>query len=148
VSLPWPHPIFSPVFTVPFMSKKHRYHTAGTLNDGSSHTIGLSVGISVDLGLDLKVIASIADISASVSVETQTGTSQGAQKNCPDGPWLCTLIVLPAMVQVPGMQIPLSSEWTLNRSLGKPYTVQYLKTDGDGLGGVEVDFCACQNAEH
>ena len=113
-----------------------------------SYSVAVTVEVGIDLGLDLEDIAGEAGISASVSTTTETGTTQGVQKNCPDGPWTCALIIWPSVTQVTGTQTPLTALCTPEDENAKPFTVQYPTKGPDGLQGGRVDVCACQNFAH
>ncbi|KAG8525753.1 uncharacterized protein KY384_000513 [Bacidia gigantensis] len=124
--------------------------TGGTCNMATqqSYSVAVTVEVGFDLGLDFEKIAGSAGISASVSTTTETGTTQGISKNCPDGPWSCALIIWPAVTKIEGIQTPLTALCTVETENAKPYTVQMPEVGPDGLVGGHVDVCACKNFAH
>lgn len=117
---------------------------ACTVGSATSYTVSITVTVGLDLGLNLGEIGSLG-ASVSLSKTEANGVTDSAGTGC-KGPWTCSIIVSPTMVEISGEQ--KDSTTCTNDVTSKPYTVQFPKLGEDKNPVQNVEACACPNREH
>ena len=105
----------------------------------------MTVEVGGSLELSFKDIVS-AVISVSVSTTTESGGTQGAEKECPAGDYHCALVIRPSMVKVSGVKSSryLKNDGTCGRK-EKEYTVLFPAKGHDETSASSIDTCLCRN---
>lgn len=118
-----------------------------TVGSEESYTVEITTTIGAELGLDIPEIGTLA-ISGSVSRTEGKGTTDTASGNC-KGPWVCSAIITPTMVEVSGSKISYDSGDSCSRNEKRePYTVQFPKVGSSNNPVINLEVCACTNKEH
>ena len=115
----------------------------------STYSVGVSVEVGADLGLDFGEIVSLG-LSASVSQTTEGGSAQGAQVECPEGEWTCSIAITPTVLEVTGTKevVDGSANMASCDTKEEEYVVQFPKKGADGTVIAATEICACKNKEH
>ena len=112
----------------------------------SSYTVGVTWTVGVGFGINIGDVIS-AGVTVEVSNTEETGTAEGSQAPCPDGPWTCGLAITPTVQKVSGTKQPVND---CCQKLGapQPFEVELplLKDGHNTRDGIEA--CACKDFEH
>lgn len=128
-------------------------HSDCQLSDQSSYSVGTTIEVGFSLGLNVgEIIAASGGLDVAVSITKETSEAQGAQLNCPTGPWTCALIIYPGMTRLKGSQFKYATSvhqcLDEDKSTEQPYSVPVPKKALDGTSTSRIDVCACKNFEH
>lgn len=120
---------------------------ACNVGTASSYTVSITVTVGGGLNLDLPEIGGLS-ASASVSKTTANGVTDNTGATCA-GPWACSAIITPTVVEISGTKTSYNSGGSCARNENKePYTVQFPKLGLDNNPVVNLAPCACKNKEH
>lgn len=102
----------------------------------------MTAGVDLSLG---EIVG--AGVSGSVSITTAKGTVNTSSVTC-TGPWTCSIIVTPVVVQVKGIKKITPCANSGSQGSEGPYDVTFPETNDDKLPVGNTKPCACPDFEH
>jgi hypothetical protein len=114
------------------------------------HEVGTTWTIGGDLGLAVgQVVGVDAGLSGSVSETITDNTAEGAQYQCPEGKWSCSLMVYPAVKLVRGhLEKIEKSRCKVNPTdHDGNYEMKIPRNSEKGNAKSSVQLCTCKNLD-
>ena len=120
------------------------------LTNEASFTAGASIEVGGELGLGIKELS--VGVSGSYTTTEESGQADGAQMNCPKGPWYCALVITPAVTIVKGIKQDIEEvdddRMCAPKGDPQPWTAFLPQTKDGKLKSSGIDVCACPDYEH